>query len=431
MKNKILLSKLIALIIFSFIINSCKDIDDNISLPNSEDLIQKDSELYDLINRVITDKDDPMQDIVCIDFIYPISLLIYNSSFQTIGSITIIGDANFSAFLGVLPTDHSISISYPISTTLSDGTEFTVNNNAELKLAIDSCSKEDIISYCSDLFSSPSTPCVWKVEYAAAGNNKYLSGYFAANLDGTIEFYYNNQQYTGSWVFLFVNDELHMNINLEGTSQIALDWNIDRKIIFTGDEFTIVNPPKNIHLRKSCQETQIYSVGDMGPAEGIVFYDKGTYSNGWRYAEAAPNDLPFFEWGCASSSIANAQSSAIGKGFYNSGAILNFHDNLINYYSNPLVCSNLNNGTVAAKETLAYQLNNIRGWFLPSEQELGLLYTNLKQQNLGNFANAVYWSSTENNATTVKNIDFNTGQSVLSLKLPSPYNIKVRCIRYF
>ena len=34
-----------------------------------------------------------------------------------------------------------------------------------------------------------------------------------------------------------------------------------------------------------------YKVGDEGPAGGIIFYDKGEYSDGWRYLEAAPADV--------------------------------------------------------------------------------------------------------------------------------------------
>lgn len=435
MKTAKHLTKLVSFLLLIFICNSCKDIDDTITYPNADDLIQKDSELYELINRVTTDEDDPMTDIVCIDFVYPLNLVLYNSNLERIGAITITGDDNFSAFLGLLSPDQSLSISYPISTTLEDGTEFTVNNNTELKLAIDSCSREDIISYCSGLFctSSPTivTPCVWKVQYDAIGDNKYLSGYFDVNVDKTINFYYNNQTYSGSWNFLFVNDEYHININLEGTSQVALDWNIDRKVIFTGEEIIIENSTKNIRLKKTCQEATTYNLGSTGPAGGIVFYDKGSYTEGWRYAEAAPTDLAFFEWGCASSTILNSQSSDIGKGQYNSGTILNFHDSLTDFYNNPIICSNLNNGTLAAKESLGYQLNGRKDWFLPSENELALLYTNLHQQSLGNFSNVIYWSSTENDATTVKTIDFSNGQSVNSLKVPAPNTIKVRCIRYF
>ena len=32
-------------------------------------------------------------------------------------------------------------------------------------------------------------------------------------------------------------------------------------------------------------------VGDIGPAGGLIFYDKGQFIDGWRYIEAAPNDL--------------------------------------------------------------------------------------------------------------------------------------------
>lgn len=429
------LLKIAPVLLLLLITNGCKDIDDTITKPNAEDVIQKDSEVYDLIQRVTTIEDDPMTDIVCIDFVYPINLVLYNSNLERIGAITVTGDVNFSAFLGLLSPDQSLSISYPISTTLADGTEFTVNSNAELKMAIDSCSREDIISYCSGLFctSSPTitTPCVWKIQYDALGDNRYLSGYFEVNVDKTINFYYNNQTYSGSWNFLFVNDEYHININLEGTSQIALDWNIDRNVIFTGDEIIIENLTKNIYLEKTCQESATYTVGSIGPAGGIVFLDKGSYSDGWCYAEAAPTDLAFFEWGCANSSIVNAQSSAPGKGLYNSGAILNFHDGLTDFYNNPIICSSLNNGTLAAKEALEHQFNGKKDWFLPSEEELALLYTNLHQQNLGNFSSVIYWSSTENDATTVKTIDFSNGQNVNSLKVPPPNTVKVRCIRYF
>ncbi|WP_333876810.1 hypothetical protein [Flavobacterium sp.] len=435
MKNLVRLARVPFLLLLTLSINSCKDIDDTISLPNAEDLIQKDSELFNLLERVTKEEDDPLQDIVCIDFIYPLHLVIYDANLNSIGSVTIIGDDNFSAFLSILQPDQSLSISYPISTTLEDGTEFTVNNNAELKLAIDSCSREDIISYCNGFFctSSPSitTPCVWKVQYDINGDNRHLSGYFDANVDGTINFYYNGQQYLGSWTFLFVNDEFHININLEGTSQVALDWNIDRKVIIAGDEIIIDNLPKNIHLKKSCQTINTYVIGDVGPAGGIVFYDKGSYSDGWRYAETATADLADFQWGCVTSSITNAQNNNIGKGMYNSGSILNFHDTILNFYTNPSVCDVANNGTVAARETLGYQINGVKDWFLPSHYELLLLYTNLHQQNLGNFSNTVYWSSTENDAATVKIIDFSDGQMYNTSKAPVSGSVKTRCIRYF
>ena len=310
------------------------------------------------------------------------------------------------------------------------GTVFTVNNNTELKIAIDSCSKEDIIAYCTGLFGDPIGSCIWKIPYSQDKDNKYASGFFEVDQNGNLDFSYNNIKYSGTWIFLFVDDKLHLNINLEGTSQVAQDWNIDREIEFLGNEIIIKNNPKNIILRQSCQSTTNYNVGTTGSSGGIVFYDKGSYSNGWRYMETALVDSQVSEWGCEGSLITNTSSSTIGAGLLNSVLIANYHDNLNNYYINPSVCNSSNNGTVASKKALIFEINNTTDWFLPSENELSLMYENLKVENLGSFSNSNYWSSTQANNDAAIAIDFSTGETI-TLPKTSSSNVKVRAIRYF
>ena len=96
------------------------------------------------------------------------------------------------------------------------------------------------------------------------------------------------------------------------------------------------------------QGSQSYKVGDKGPAGGIVFYDKGDKTDGWQYLEAAP---PEFEFEA-------------------------------NWNSAKDMCKLLN-------------INGITGWRLPNRDELSFMYLNLKQKGLGGFANASYWSSSE------------------------------------
>jgi len=36
---------------------------------------------------------------------------------------------------------------------------------------------------------------------------------------------------------------------------------------------------------------QTYKIKDRGPAGGIIFYNKGYYSDGWRYMEVVPADM--------------------------------------------------------------------------------------------------------------------------------------------
>ena len=437
MKAIRLLSQVIFFALFVQIQSSCSDIDDSIvnKIDANVEPFKKNSELEVLIGNVVSPTKNSTNEIVCVDFVYPFKILIYNANLEVIGERVLVGDNDFSTFLDGLNSNQSISISYPITTTLQNGTTFKVNNNTELKISLKSCTNADIINYYSGLFgSNGQTHCVWRVPFLENYNNKYTSGIFDVNADGTIKFIFDNQTYVGVWAFLFVNGEFQMSINLVGTSQVAQDWNISRKIIYGAYQnnatIEIENGTKDIVIEQICEQITLYQVGSAGPANGVVFYDKGFYSDGWRYLESSAVDLGFFEWGCASANVQNTFDS-IGKGFFNSAKIANFHDNLFNYYLNPSVCNSLNNGTVAAKTALVFAINNYKDWYLPSEKELDKMYVNLKLQNLGNFTNNKYWTSTEIDQNSAKVIDFATGVVLTSTKISNPNDVKLRVIRSF
>jgi len=125
-----------------------------------------------------------------------------------------------------------------------------------------------------------------------------------------------------------------------------------------------------------------YKIGDKGPAGGIIFYDKGNKSDGWQYLEAAPASTEFkdIQWSVDSGSVEG--KPGIGDGKKNTEAIVDY--SLQTGKSMP-----------AARLCKRLKYGGYDDWFLPSKVELGLMYLNLKEAEIGGFSGNWYWSSTQ------------------------------------
>jgi hypothetical protein len=132
---------------------------------------------------------------------------------------------------------------------------------------------------------------------------------------------------------------------------------------------------------------QEYKIGDTGPAGGIVFWVRTDASKGeWRYLEAAPADFPKAEWGAYEKNIGGT-TRHIGNGKKNTELIV-------------AKLRELGETGKAAQLCDEYELNGYKDWFLPSRDELNLMYKNLQSKGLGNFKdNEWYWSSLEGDRT--------------------------------
>lgn len=161
-----------------------------------------------------------------------------------------------------------------------------------------------------------------------------------------------------------------------------------------------------------------------GPAGGWIFYDcdadnesgnaDGLISSecGWRYLEAAPEDLPGkYLWGTDGPA---GTGTAIGSGKENTAKI-----------------SESRNGEVsAAKACLDYSVNGYDDWFLPSKDELGFLYRNLAKYGIGSFDSSdSYWSSSEDNDNFAWGQNVNIGY--LGYSYRGYYYFFVRPVRAF
>jgi hypothetical protein len=140
-----------------------------------------------------------------------------------------------------------------------------------------------------------------------------------------------------------------------------------------------------------------FGIGDVGPAGGFIFYENPDYArDGWRYLEAAPFDQSAgAPWGCFRRAIPGARGTAIGTGRQNTADIVAACGDPS---SAAALCANLS-------------VSGVRGWFLPSRDELALMYRNLKAAGLGNFSaaapdNVSYWTASQATADMAHHIDF-------------------------
>ena len=197
----------------------------------------------------------------------------------------------------------------------------------------------------------------------------------------------------------------------------------------------------------SCKAKPQYSIGDIGPAGGYIFYDCDADNNtgnadglistevGWRYLEAAPADLRIVDGvptvdstvsgylqasnacyfghyrnsdsgsnlyvnGTESYNVADCTGTAIGTGKTNTRLLVDaMGSETYLSESHPAKTSNYASRHC---DILTYTVNGVTydDWFLPSKDELNQMYVNLKKNGLGGFADNYYWSSSESNHST-------------------------------
>ena len=172
-----------------------------------------------------------------------------------------------------------------------------------------------------------------------------------------------------------------------------------------------------------------------GPAGGAIFYDcdadndygnaDGLTSNacGWRYLEAAPEDLSttyIFGYGSSGS----ITSTSIGTGKENTSKLIKAMGTSAKTSSSSSATTTDN---YAARMASLYSLNGNTDWFLPSKDELNRMY--LVKKHIGNFVSAYYWSSSESNSNYAWDQDFSNGGQHNDVRDSSKYVRPLRAFR--
>ncbi|MGH1383717.1 hypothetical protein [Kordia sp.] len=260
----------IALIIFIGLISfSCSDLDDNeiVGTVALENVIQKESELFGLIERVAETEDE--DEITCIKFLYSFTMLEFDVDLMVVNEYVVSSDANFSFILENISDGNSIGINFPIQSILESGEEFLIQNKDELKQAIDDCigeQQEQIAGQCRLLLQE----CVWVVTHDDEDEDAYENAVFDVADDGTFQFYNNGEVHEGTWIVYFIEDELHTNITFEETGMTADDWNFDWETEIQSDEMMqFTNDGISFTLTKECEEENYCTQLIFSECEGI------------------------------------------------------------------------------------------------------------------------------------------------------------------
>ncbi len=240
-------------------------------------VIQVNSELYNLVLKAAGN--DFENEITCIDFNYPFTLVIYNEEMEILNYQLVKSDIEFSEFLGTLEEGKSISLSYPITSVLDSGQIYEINSNEELKEAIDKCLEADTITTCNNILTENS--CIWKVKHLDGLNTQYENSYFEVSNLGNAGLYFNDDSYGGTWVTYFIENELHLNIFILGDENVSDDWNFDWKVVsFTETEMEIENGTDRFLLTKECFEPCkkfLFEECETSPGSRRAIFDLESY----------------------------------------------------------------------------------------------------------------------------------------------------------
>lgn len=210
-------------------------------LPDYTEITVNDQTELDNIAKSCSGENESDDDIECLDFVYPISVSVFDVVTEQKDSISLANDNELYRFLEGFEDDKIVTIYFPVALILYDGTEISVNNLGELEAAIeankDACDEDDdydfndddptqqqivdILSSCSD----------WIVEQLERTDNELEDNYsgFLFNFlnDGNILIQANNTSYSGTWSIIETAGSVKLNIYIAELPDFNGEWTVN------------------------------------------------------------------------------------------------------------------------------------------------------------------------------------------------------------
>lgn len=187
------------------------------------------------------DEGEDDDDIECLDFVYPITATIFNPVTEELETIVIENDEQMYAFLEMIEDSDVVTVEFPISVILADGSTVVIEDLEELEAVIeeaeDSCDEDDDYDYddddcedCTtddlgDLLTGCSPWFVDKLELDDEDLEDAYVGYlFSFTEDGMIIVETATDEFTGAWASSGTGTAITVEIDIPDLPDFNANW---------------------------------------------------------------------------------------------------------------------------------------------------------------------------------------------------------------
>jgi len=177
-------------------------------------------------------------DIECIDFVYPITMYTFDINNEETGNVSVGSDKDLRRFFAGLDDNDLISMDFPVTLKLYDGTTMVVDSNAELANAIENakelCDEDDDNDYNDDDFTQERlenylVECPWLIHEVKRENQLQTDQYidYAMNFseDGTVKvFDREGNMLNGTWSTRVAEHKVLLKLEFDELVDFTLEW---------------------------------------------------------------------------------------------------------------------------------------------------------------------------------------------------------------
>ena len=177
-------------------------------------------------------------DIECIDFVYPITLYTFDLNNEETGNVSVESDKDLRLFFAGLDDDDLISMDFPVTLKLYDGSTMVVDSNAELANAIENakemCDEDDDNDYNDDDFTQERlenylVECPWLIHEVKRENqmqtDQYIDYVMNFTEDGAVKIVdREGNMLNGTWSTRVAEHRVLLKLEFDELVDFTLEW---------------------------------------------------------------------------------------------------------------------------------------------------------------------------------------------------------------